>query len=201
MTVFLWWSVACKCDWACRSSYVLSTVCLIHYYLHSNRRNTRDNVPDRFDKMFRLISMQISLYICLHFHGDFHHFHLSLQQYYINGPLSGSLMLGCATSSLLRRPLQWEICQIVILWRAGGSCSHALHGRTCEKTPCPAMFCKSKELRQLHEYQSGLSAFLWGLLVAIWMSQGFRGEKHLQVLPYLSNTCKVKVDWNINKQL
>ena len=56
-----------------------------------------------------------------------------LQQYYINGLLAGSLML------------QWEFCQVILLWSAGGSCSHALHGRTCEETPCPPMLCKSKK--------------------------------------------------------
>lgn len=68
----------------------------------------------------------------------------SLQQYYINGLLAGSLMSGCAVSSLLWRPLQWELCQPVFLWSAGESCSHALHGKTCEKPLCPSQKHKGR---------------------------------------------------------
>lgn len=141
-----------------------------------------------------------TLYICPHFLGDFHHFHVIttvLHQW----PLCQVFDVGCAVSSLLRRPFQQELCQLVFLWRAEGSCSHAPYGRTCDKTLCPSMFCKSKALRQLHEYQKELSAFLWGLLVTASNWQDFR-KKLLQLLPYLSNTYKVKVVWtteNVNK--
>lgn len=163
----------------------------------------RDSVPETTGlNVLRLISMHISctLYICLHYYGDFHHIHV-------------------ITTVLHQWPPCWVfdvgVCRAIPAEETSAvgalPASISLRSRrvllTCPlwqkmwENSLPLMFCKSKAPRQLHEYQSGLSAFSVGCFCRCLNVTGFQKE-HQQVVLYLSETYKVKVDWiteNVNK--
>lgn len=96
-------------------------ICLLIYRcLHRNCQNTWVRSQRAGDnwlvKMFRHISIRISFHtVYLPPSKEIFTIFMSLLQYYINDLLAGSLKLGCAVSSLLRRPLQWELPQLAFL--------------------------------------------------------------------------------------
>lgn len=158
-------------------------VCLICHCLHSNTPNT---LPKGIQCSF------FALYICPHFRGDFHHFHVIttvLHQW----PLCQVFDVGCALSSLLWRPFQQELYQLVFLWRAEGSRSHAPHGRISNKTLCPSMSCKSK----------GAEAVTWIQGGTVYISLG--SISHLKLTAFSKETIAITAKRcvnhrNVNKQ-
>jgi len=144
MTVCLSRSVACRCVSAWSPS-LLNSVCLMHGYLHSNCDNTTDT---RRDRMFRHISMLISVNI-VHLPPVPWRFILIIFFFFYNVHVITTVLhqwppcLWCRGVPC-HPPLQWELCQLVFLWRLEGRAHVAVMARHVRKTPRPPMVRKSQ---------------------------------------------------------